>query len=89
MSSELEVKIFGQSFRLKVDDPARIERVAAFVDGKMKQLLSSPTQGLSARGAVLTALEITDEWFTSQDEEEKIVSDLSERVEELISLLPE
>jgi cell division protein ZapA (FtsZ GTPase activity inhibitor) len=89
VSSELEVKIFGQAFRLRGDDPARIERAAAFVDGKMKQLLSSPTQGLSARGAVLTALEITDEWFTSQDEEEKIVSDLSERVEELISLLPE
>jgi cell division protein ZapA (FtsZ GTPase activity inhibitor) len=89
MSSELEVNVFGQVLRLKVEDRGRTERAAAFVDQKMRQLLASPAQGLSVKGAILTALEITDEWFTSQDEQERIVTDLGQRVDELIGILPD
>jgi len=89
VSVEREVTIYGQTFRLRGDDPDRIERAAGLVDRKMKELLKSPGQGLSTQGAVLTALNIAEEWFTSRDEQDKVLTELGERVDELISLLPE
>ncbi len=89
MDSEKDVEIFGQHYRIKGDDPERIEKVAGHVDQVMSSLLGSPGQGLSTRGAVLTALNIADEWFKQKDEVEKTVFELSERMDELLSLLPE
>jgi cell division protein ZapA len=88
VSSEREVKIYGQVYRVKGDDPHRIDRVATYVDNVMSELLGGPEQGLSARGAVLTALNVADEWFAKNEEWERAVSDLNERVDELLGLLP-
>ncbi|HUT56037.1 MAG TPA: cell division protein ZapA [bacterium] len=88
MSSEREVKIYGQVYRVKGDDAERIDRVAKYVDNVMSELLGGPGQGLNARGAVLTALNVADEWFAKKEEWERTVFDLSERVDELLGLLP-
>ena len=89
MSAEVEVKIFGQTYKVKGDDPERINRAAEFVDGMMADLLGGPEQGLSARGAVFTALNMAEEWFSQKDELQRIIFDLGERVDELLNLLPE
>ncbi len=89
MSSEREVTIFGQSYVIRGDDPDRIDRVAAYVDQKMNEVLKNPGQGLSAKGAVLATLNVAEELTTLQDEQERILFDLGERVDELLGLLPE
>lgn len=87
--NEREVSIYGQVYRVKGDDPDRIARVAGFVDQIMSQVLGGPGQGLSTSGAMLTALNIADEWFKHKEEMEGIVWNLNGRIEELLTLLPE
>jgi len=89
VSTEREVKIYGQVYRVKGEDPDQIERAAVFVDDLMSELLGGPGQGLSTRGAVLTALNIADQWFAQRIETERIIFDLNQRVDELLGLLPE
>jgi cell division protein ZapA len=89
LSNEKEVTIYGQVYRVKGDNPERIDNVAEYVDRIMTELLGGPEKGLSARGAVLTALNVADEWFAKKEEQDKIISDLSERVDELLGMLPE
>ena len=89
MSPEREVTIYGQVYRVKGDDTQRIERVAEHVDRIMTELLGGPGQGLSARGAVLTALNVADQWFAEKEELSRIIDDLGKRVDELMGLLPE
>ena len=88
MSAEREVRIYGQVYHLKGHDHQRIDRVAGYVDGMMAQLLGGPVQGLSPRGAVLTALNIADEWFSYKDEAERVIRELDARMDELLGLLP-
>lgn len=89
MSVEREVTIYGQSYRVKGQDPAQIDEVAEYVNKMMSQILGGPGQGLSTKGAVLTALNIADEWFSNRNETERIISELNGRVDELLGLLPE
>lgn len=89
MSSEQDVRIYGQVFRVRGDDPARIARVAAQVDRMMTELLGGPGQGLSARGAVLTALNIAEDSQAYRDEVVRIIGESSQRIDELLGLLPE
>ncbi len=89
MSPDKEVKIYGQLYRIKGDDPEKIEEVADYVNGMMERLLGGPGQGLSTKGAVLTALNIAEEWFSQKGESDKMLYELNERVDELLGILPE
>jgi len=89
MEAEREVSIYGQVYRVRGQDPDRIERVASHVDKVMVGLLGGPGGGLSTRGAVLTALNIADDWLSHRREVEKALVDLNQRVDELLHLLPE
>ena len=88
-NTEREITIYGQSYRVRGDNEERIDRVAEYVDTMMSQLLGGPGQGLSTRGAVLTALNVADEWFAHKEELERTIFDLNKRVDELLGLLPE
>lgn len=89
MSIDRAVEIYGQTYWIKGEDPRRIETVAAYLDQKMVQVLGGPAQGLSTKEAVLVALNVADDWFSTKEELERIVKDLGKRVDELIGLLPE
>lgn len=89
MSSEQEVRIYGQVYRVRGDDPERIARVAAHVDRVMVGLLGGSGQGLSTKGAVLTALNIAEESQDFRDRTEQALLESTQRIEELLALLPE
>ena len=56
------VEIFGQSYSLRAgEDPAYLERLAAFVDEHMKEVAKAAGAVDSVRVAVLAALNIADE----------------------------
>jgi cell division protein ZapA len=58
----VHVEIFGQSYALRAgEDPAYLERLAAFVDEQMKEISRSSAAVDSVRIAVLAALNIADE----------------------------
>jgi len=58
----VHVEIFGQTYAVKAgDDPAYVEKLAAFVDGEMKGVSRASGAVDSLRVAVLAALNLADE----------------------------
>lgn len=86
MKGETEIKIFGQIYTVKGEDPEYIRKVAEYVDEKMRAVLGEPEQGLTTRGAVLAALNIADELFKNRKEQENFRRDVESRSEEMLKL---
>jgi cell division protein ZapA (FtsZ GTPase activity inhibitor) len=58
----IQVEIFGQTYSIKVaNDPEYIRELAAFVDGRMREVQKGTGTSDVYRIAILTALNITDE----------------------------
>jgi cell division protein ZapA len=69
-SSLVHVEIFGQSYALRGgDDPAYIERLAAYVDSEMREVGKMAGAVDSVRIAVLAALNIADESLKAREAE--------------------
>lgn len=60
-ASGVTVEIYDQTYRLRGQDPAYVQRLAAIVDGKMRAVSSQGNTVDSLRVAVLAALNIADE----------------------------
>ncbi|MFO8057843.1 MAG: cell division protein ZapA [bacterium] len=88
-NKEREVRIYGQVYRLKGEDPDRMDQVAEYLDRTMRDLLGDPAGGLSVKGAMLAALNITERWFEANEEDKKIITELNERADEILNLLPD
>jgi cell division protein ZapA len=74
------VEIHGQTYPIKTAlDPAYVQRLAAYVDARMQQAAvgapSADTVGL----AILTALNIADEYFRARDLQAEASGTLAER----------
>lgn len=66
--SLVHVEIFGQTYAVRAGaDPGYVERLAAFVDGKMKEVARSTKTVDSQRIAVLAALNVADELFAARE----------------------
>lgn len=66
----VHVEIFGQSYALRGgDDPAYIERLAAYVDQQMHEVGKMAGAVDSVRIAVLAALNIADECMKARESE--------------------
>lgn len=62
--SQVQVEIFGQSYAVTGGaDPGHVERLAAYVDGQMREVSRTGGSVDSVRIAVLAALNIADECF--------------------------
>jgi cell division protein ZapA (FtsZ GTPase activity inhibitor) len=58
----VQVEIYGQTYSIKVgSDPAYTRELAAFVDGKMKEIEKGTGTVDPLRVAILTAITIADE----------------------------
>lgn len=88
MNEEREVEIYGSRYRVKGDDPDRIQTAAALLDRVMRELLGDPSRGLSTREAVLAALNIADQRQVKEQETERILNEIEKRMDELLELLP-
>lgn len=71
-SNLVHVEIFGQAYAVKAGaDPGYVESLAAFVDGRMKDVSRSSGAVDSLRIAVLAALNLADEVFRLRREVEE------------------
>ena len=84
----ITIQIYGESYTLKAGgDPAYIKEVAAFVDGKMREISSEGKAVTTDKVAMLAALNIADELFKSRREWERNEQETDKKIGELLRLL--
>jgi cell division protein ZapA len=91
MADDVEVEIFGQTFRVATGDttPAYIRRLAAYVDQRMRSITETAKTVPMHRMAMLTALNIADDFLKLQDQYEQLTRVLHTKTEQLIALVQE
>jgi cell division protein ZapA len=67
VASGVTVEIYDQTYRLRGEDPAYVQRLAEIVDGKMRAVSAQSNTVDSLRVAVLAALNIADECARLED----------------------
>src|SRR6186713_2227767 len=87
-SRVVTVEIHGQQYPIRSGlDPAYVAELAAYVDLKMRLASRESTAGDTLKLAVLAALNIADECFTIQNDDEDRRTRLTHRAEELERML--
>jgi len=87
----VRVTIYGQEYSVKAKaDPAYIASVANFVNEKMEEVENSlATVQSPLRIAILAAMNITDELFSSKKDKEEVVDIVDEKTLFLVDLIDE
>ena len=89
MTNKVTVYIAGQSYHLVASvEAGYMEKVAVHVDGKLRELMDGSRLSL-ADGAVLSALNIADEYFKEVEASENLRRQLKELLEESAKLKSE
>ncbi|MBN2898779.1 MAG: cell division protein ZapA [Clostridia bacterium] len=74
VKNKVVVKILGQEYTLISDDSREhMQRVSNLVDDKMRELYNSNKKMSTSMVAVLTALNMTDEYLKAVDEQKAII----------------
>lgn len=90
-SGVLKINIYGTEYPIKSDaqtDTEYIERVAAYVDQKMREIEKNTEAKSSLKVAILAALNITDEFFQERGKQnlpaevENKIKNLTESLEQ-------
>jgi len=86
----VEVEIFGQRYTLKSEfSEAHVKQVAAYVDREMREVAKGTKSVDSLHLAVLTALNIAQDYLQEKGSQEELlqrIKDKAERLEEFIAL---
>lgn len=79
-SKKVNVEIFGDTYPFRTDgDPGELKKLAAFVDQHM-QRAAKQTRSLDTRKiAVLSALELADEYFKLKKDYDELVEMLEDK----------
>ena len=86
MKNRVTVTIAGQEYTLvATEEEGYVEKVAQHVDAQMKQVLDGARVSL-VDGAVLTAVNIADEYFKEVEASENLRRQLKEYLEEATRL---
>ena len=78
-AQRIVVEIYGNSYPLKTDNPDRLEKLAAEVDRKMKQMARSVRSFDDRKIAVLTALQIAEEYQDLRADYNELVELMDEK----------
>ena len=80
----IHIEVYGQRYPIRTTLDARyVQDLAAFVDRKMRAAADASPSSDSVGLAVLTALNVADEFFRVRDQRSDDVETLSSRAEEL------
>ncbi len=65
----IDVEIYGQSYKIRGDaDSKHIQKLADFVDEKMREIVDSTSTVDTMKVAILASLNIADEYFQLKKE---------------------
>ena len=78
-SERVVVEIYGNSYPLKTDNPQEMKKLAAAVDKKMKATSRSVRSFDDRKIAVLTALQIAEEYYQLKKDYDELVDLLDEK----------
>ena len=73
------LEIFGDSFPLKTDDPEHMETLGRLVDQKMKDVAHQVHSFDSTKIAILTALQLADDYFQLKKDYDELVELINEK----------
>lgn len=88
-NNSVRVEIYDQAYHLRGTDPEYINKLAEFVDTKMRAVASQTATVDSLRLAVLAALNIADEYQVLKRKYDAIANDLTKRTSSLTDALDE
>ena len=89
--NQVQISIFGQEYSVKAPaDPEYIQKIAEYVDGKMREVQSgfSSTQS-STRISILAAMNIADELFNARQSGDIDSTAVEQRISSLIDFIEE
>ena len=89
--NQVQISIFGQEYSVKAPaDPKYIQKIAEYVDGKMREVQSgfSSTQS-STRIAILAAMNIADELFNARQSGDVDSTAVEQKMSSLIDFIDE
>ena len=88
--SVVQVDIFGQTYSVRAaGDPDYIRELASFVDKKMREVSEHAPTVDAAKIAILTALNISDEFYQFRTKQEGDPGRLAKRASRLVERLDE
>ncbi len=87
--SSVRVEIYDQAYHLRGSDPEYIQKLADYVDSKMRAVADQTSTVDSLRLAVLAALNIADEYHILKRKYDSIANDFSKRTSTLEGALDE
>jgi cell division protein ZapA len=83
VSDSIKVEIYNQSYNIRSDgDNEYVHNLAAYVDGKMREVTSGTYTVDSHKVAILAALHIADELHQLKNEQERRDNELAQRSSE-------
>jgi cell division protein ZapA len=88
-SGHVKVEIYDQSYNVNAADGNEeyLQEVAAYVDGKMREIATATKMVDSLKVAVLASLNIADQLFTLRERQQAIEGPLRKRVEKCVGLV--
>ena len=91
MVDDIEIEIGGQTFRVAAGDasPEYLQRLARYVDERMKAILHTAKTMPLTRVAILTALNIADDLLKLQDHTEQASHLFNSKTDHLVTLMHE
>ncbi|MBW1971308.1 MAG: cell division protein ZapA [Deltaproteobacteria bacterium] len=88
MKRSYEIEILGHKYNIKTEeDPEYVNRVAEFVNEKMKEVAEKGKIISTLQIAVLAAINIADELMKEREQREKQFRDFNKRSDQLIQLI--
>lgn len=86
----MKIDIYDQSYNVSTDQNEEyLRELAAYVDGKMREVAEATRIVDSLKVSVLAALNIADELFASRARRQEIDGPLRERVQKCVALVAE
>jgi cell division protein ZapA len=91
MAEDIEVEIYGQTFRIATGDatPEYIQRLASYVDERMRAITVTTRTMSVNRMAILAALNIADDLLKLQEHYEQSSQLFNSKADHLIALVQE
>ena len=82
------VTIYGQEYTLKGEaEPEYVEKVAEFVDRKMREIAGSSTTVSTTKIAILAAINVADELFRERRRRQEALAMLDDKTGRIAALL--
>lgn len=86
--NEVRVQIFGTSYTIRGQaDQAYVQRVASYVDAKMREINEKLPVASVAKVAVLASLNLADELFREREERRRLSELVTQRADRLSGAL--